>query len=409
MNGRRLSVRDRFYADIDVAKVIGPLDGVAADAVRAALTGMHADRPDGKALSRLDRVAGRWRPVAAHRFPGWAHDLVLDLDGDDDPGKVAARMMAEPLGERPLLLGAGGPYAGIRFNHALGDAWVGGPLFVAALTAAVAGGPAHYPIPPSARLPLLRATARHFGRNPARLVAAARVGRAPRDADAGRAQMPWAPAEAIHWSRSAPGAATALRRWRDAHVPGASIGAVLSAAVSASFDRHLSATARDGLVMLVDARRYLPSGLVVDGNFAAGEYLAPVDRADVRAVHDLMAARLASGRSLAALALHHGRLMVDYRRVPARITSVPVDARPQLTLAYLGRSDAYAGLPWRAGHAERTMIDVVGTTGPQGVTVAVEEFGDVLHATTTYHTNVFDPAAIAAATDAVVGDPAAVL
>ncbi len=39
------------------------------------------------------------------------------------------------------------------------------------------------------------------------------------------------------------------------------------------------------------------------------------------------------------------------------------------------------------------------------VTVALEELGGSLHVTTTYHACVFDPAAVAAVTEAVAGDP----
>jgi hypothetical protein len=404
----RLTVRDRFWADNEVVKVIGPLSGLTADAVRAALRGMYADRPHAKALSRLDRGAARWRPVPPSGAAAWLSDLVLDLDGDEDADKVAARMLSEPLGARPLLFGAGGPYAAVRLSHAVGDARVAGPLFTTVLAAAAQGGPAAYPFPSRTRLPLLRAAARHLGAQPGRIPAALRVSRPPAGAAGTGERVPWAPGVAHHWARSAVGGAARLRRWRDAQAPGASVGAVLAAAVSAAFRAHLPAPARPGLVMLVDARRYLPAGAVVDGNFAVGEYLAPADPTDPRAVHAELTGRLHAGRSLTMLAAHNVRLLLGGRAAPAP-RDVPRHPRPQLTLTYLGRSDAYAALPWDAGFAGRRMVDLVGPAGPQGVTVAVEEFGDVLHATTTYHGNVFSPAEVAAATAALLGDPAALL
>jgi hypothetical protein len=259
--------------------------------------------------------------VSPAAFPDWADDLVVDLDGDEDPDKVAARMMAEELGERPLLLGAGGPYPSIRFNHALGDARVGGPLFVAALTAAVTGRPARYPFPRPTPLPLLRAAVHQFGRHPARLPAALRICRMPSTVEG--ELVDWAPAEVIHRARSRPGGPVALRRWRDAYAPGTSIGAVLAAAVAASFGRYLPAPGPGGVMMLVDARRYLPAGAVVDGNFAAGDYLAPADPTDPRAVHELVAARLVAGRGLGLLALHHARLLVNGAPAAPVVTAVP--------------------------------------------------------------------------------------
>jgi hypothetical protein len=104
---------------------------------------------------------------------------VIDLAGEDDPEKTAARMLAAPLDGRPLLIGAGGGYPGIRFNHAVGDAAFIDPFFIAVLRAA-AGACARYPFPRSTRLPLLRAAAHHFTRHPGSLFTAARVSRAPR-------------------------------------------------------------------------------------------------------------------------------------------------------------------------------------------------------------------------------------
>jgi hypothetical protein len=406
--GRRLTVRDRYFAGTEVTKIVGPIDAPTADAVRAVLAGMHADRPAAKALSRLDAKGARWRPIPGDRFRDWARDLVIDLAGEDDPEKTTVRMLAEPMGERPVLIGTGGAYPSVRFNHAVGDAAFINPFFVGALTAASTGRGGPYPLPPSTRLPLLRAALHHFSRHPGSLAAAARISRAPRiaaPATVTAPPRPWAPAMVHEVARSEAGAARRLRKWRDAHAPGASLGAVFSAAAAATVRRHLPTPALDGLFMLFDARRYLPPGRIVDGNFVVGEYVPTTDPTDVRAIHATVAERVRAGRSLAVLAVHHAGLVRAGRCAEPVPVTVPPEPRPQLALSYLGRADPYAGLPWLADYPDRTMMSLAAPGGPEAITMAIEEFGDVLHATTTYHANVFDPAAVAAATEALVGEP----
>ncbi|GGK91522.1 hypothetical protein GCM10012284_26750 [Mangrovihabitans endophyticus] len=399
MRGARISARDRFFAAVEVTRIIGPLRTPDADAVRAALAGLHADRPGARVVSRLDLAGGRWRPVPAADAPAWVRNLVIDAGPDADADTTLARLRAEPLGQRPLLFGVGGAYAGLRFNHALGDGRFPAPLMLGVLSAAAAGEPARYPYPSATRLPLLRALGHHLGRRPGRLRAAAGLDRPPSPPATGD-ELPWRPAIAHHWARSQPGAASRLRAWRDRHAPAASIGAVLSAAVTVAFRAHVGPGDRPGVMVLVDSRRYLPDGVSVNGNFVSGQYVAPPDPSDPCAVHEAMSESLRSGRSLTALALHNARLALT--GAPRPPDTVPREPGPHLTLTYVGRADRYANLPWLAGHPQRRLINVVSTAGPQGVTVAVEEFGDVLHATTTFHENVFDPAAMAAATDALV-------
>jgi hypothetical protein len=88
---------------------------------------------------------------------------------------------------------------------------------------------------------------------------------------------------------------------------------------------------------------------------------------------------------------------------------VAAQPRPELTLTYLGRADDYADLPWAAEPSGRRMLDMLTPAGPQAITVAIEELDGVLHATASYHRNVFDPAQVAAAVAAVFTDPADLL
>jgi hypothetical protein len=408
--GGRMSARDRAWLGVDVAKVIGPLSGITGADLRRALVELHARRPDARAVCRVDRARGRWVPIAPADFPAWAERLVLDLDDDLDADEVTRRLFRERLEDRPILLGAGPTYVGFRMSHATGDGRVGDPLFADLLHAADSKRPVR--TVPGTRLPLLTAIARHFGRHPGRLAAGLRVARPSRQTRGARTEgwpeVAWSPEIAHESARSAPDAMARLRQWRAGHAPGVSIGALLLSSVSAAFARHIDALPCPGVVLLVDARRYLPAGRQVDGNFAVGGYLEPADPADPRAVHDAMTAYLRSGRGLAFLALYNAKLVLAGHR-PHRPVTVAARPRPELTLTYLGRADDYADLPWAAEPSGRRMLDMLTPAGPQAITVAIEELDGVLHATASYHRNVFDPAQVAAAVAAVFTDPADLL
>ncbi|GAA0806220.1 hypothetical protein [Spirilliplanes yamanashiensis] len=400
---RRLSTRDASWLGVASGKVVGPLAGITVDGVRRALIDLHAHRPESRVVCRLDAAARRWRPMSRREFAAWAHRLVLDV-GVDDADAVTAQLLREPLGERPVLFAAGGPYAGIAMSHATGDARLGDALFAEILAAATGGRTAWHPYPRPARLPLARAIGHQLVTKPGRLPRALRVARAPRATGGAGA---WTPAVAHHAARSAPGMIAELRRWRDAHAPGISVGSVLFSVVHAAVERVLGPPDPPGLVVLVDARRYLPAGAAVEGNFAWGEHLRPRDPNDPRAVHAEMRDLLGSRRALTLLALHNARAAVR-RDAAVEPQGRATDPRPHLTVTYLGRADAYAPLDW-ADPEKRRLVDVVTPGGPQAVTVALEELGGALHVTTTYHANVFDPAAVAAVTEAVAGDPVELL
>lgn len=405
IGGRRVSTRDASWLAVESAKVVGPLAAVPADAVRRALVQLHAHRPDSRVVCRLDRAGRRWLPMSRRTFAGWVHRLVLEI-GLDDADALTRQLMAEPLADRPVLLVAGGPFAGIKMSHAAGDGRVGDALFAEVLGAATGGRTAWHPYPRPSRLPLARAIGYQLATKPARLPRALRVARAPQPvATTGGAS--WRPAVAHHAARSAPGMIAELRRWRDAHMPGVTVGSMLFAVVHVAVERVLGPPDPPGLVVLVDARRYLPGQVAVEGNFAWGEHLRPADPGDPRAVHAALRDLLGSRRALTMLALHNVAAAVrrDPSPEPQVRAAVP---RPHLTVTYLGRAHPYAPLDW-ADAEKRRLIDVVTPGGPQAVTVALEELGGALHVTATYHANVFDPAAVAAVTETVANDPVELL
>ncbi len=405
---RRLSARDASWLGVESVKVVGPLGGMSADAVRAALIDLHEHRPRSRFVCRLDVRGRRWLPLSRARFAAWVDRLVVPTDPDIDPDAddLAGWLVDDPLGDRPMLVAAGGRFAGFKLSHAAGDARAGDALFAAILGSVTTGRPAYHPYRRPVTVPLLRAAVHQFARRPARLPAAVRITRPPKPVRPVEA-VAWQPRVARHSERSAAGLLPELRRWRDAYAPGVSVGAVLFSAAYAAIAQRLGAPDPHGVVVLLDARRYLPRRAVVEGNFAWGEHLTPADPADPRAMHAAIGDLVRSRRALTMLALHNARALLAPHGTPPAV--VPARPRPHLAVTYLGRADAYAALTWLGAEHDRRLLDVVPPAGPQGVTVALEELGGALHVTTTFHDTVFDPDDVAAAMQALTKDPVGLL
>jgi hypothetical protein len=348
-------LRGRGWLGMDHLRVFGPFDGVTADGLHAAQAPPGAD--------------------AVTRF-----------------------LIGTPLSGRPLLLATDGEFVGARISHALGDGRVVNTLLPELLRATGdAPGPR---LPSPVRLPVLRALLHHFGRHPARLVPAGRVARPPVAADPA---APWQPDVRYVSVRSGSALGT-VRAWRDRHAPGLSAAAVLFAAAPVALARAGLPPKWPGAVVLVDCRRYLPSGAGVGGNFSWGQYIVPDDATDPRAVHRALAAELASGRPLVMLALRTARLGLRLDR-PGPPRGLSTQPRPELTLTHLGRLDAYADLPWKGPPDGYRNISVPTVSGPEALTLSFSELAGALYVNASFHGSTFDPAHVAAAVDLLCHDP----
>jgi hypothetical protein len=248
-----------------------------------------------------------------------------------------------------------------------------------------------------------RAVLHHFGRHPAGLLRAVGVGRPPGPGSG--PTLPWRP-DLRYRSVSSADALGEVRAWRDRYAPGVSAAAVLFAATPVALTRAGLPPRWPGVMVLVDARRYLPAGGTVAGNFAAAQYLRPVDLTDPRAVHDALTAELARGRPLAILARGTARLLVIPGTRPGPPPGrVPVAPRPELTLTHIGRLDAYTDLPWAGPPAGWRNISVPTPAGPAAMTVSLSELAGVLHVNVSYHASTFDPARVDTAVELLCGDP----
>src|SRR3712207_2144798 len=151
--GRRVTARDAAWSPVEFFRVLGPFPAVPVDALRDALIALHAQRPESRFVCRLDRRRGRWRPMPAVAFRRWVDGLIVRGRPDMDADAWARAMHAEVLGDRPMVLAAGGRFGGLRASHTVADARVTDTLLASVLAAATTGRAATYPFPRPARLP----------------------------------------------------------------------------------------------------------------------------------------------------------------------------------------------------------------------------------------------------------------
>lgn len=434
MPGLRMSVRDAGWLPHYQVRVIGPLAGVTPSTVRESLLALHGHDPRHPALCRLDRAARRWVPLGAEEFaaavagnvaqlprkfaqlpgnvaqlPGDVTDLsrdVTQLHGGDrgttGPAVLLRRVLiGQEPDEWPLRVLLHGGFVGIRMSHAVGDGRVLNALVPALLGAA--GSAPHSP--GRTRLPLARASLRYLARDPRRLVMMLAVPRPVLPGTAPDAPLrAWRPDPAAYHVRSREDLLPRLREWRDGHLPGVSVAALLFAATQAAFEESGLAPGHPGLMIQVDARRYLPRTAVVRGNFSAAQYVEPGDPRNPRAVHEALGVAIAAGRPLTTLAVRDLDALRSHRPAAAP-DRVPVDPAPRLTLTHLGRLDHYAALPWACPPEQRVLMSAPTTDGAEGVTVSYAELAGALHVNVTYQRSVFDEAAMCRAADLVCADP----
>lgn len=419
-----MSLRDGSWLRCDHLRVIGPLVGVTTTTVREALTALHALDPGDRAVCRMGgRHGTRWVPVGPVRYQAALAGDVSELDAADiatadvatadvaagggtEPAVVLrGALAAEPLGDRPLRVLLYGGFAGIRVSHAIGD----GRVFSALVPRLFGAGAGTAPSPRPVRLPLARAAVDYFGRDPRRVAALLRVPRpALHEPGPHEPRRPWWPDPGSHYARSAEDLLPRLRDWRAARLPGVSTAAVLFAAARAAFEECGLVPDHPGMMILVDARRYLP-GRVVGGNFSTGEYVEPSDPRDPRAVHEAIGAAVAAGLPLADLALRDLYALRSRWRVPPVPDRVRVHPAPRLILTHVGRLDGFAGLPWACPPADRVLMSAPTPAGAEGVTVSFAELGGAIHVNVTYHRSTFDEASVRRAAELICADPVGLL
>jgi hypothetical protein len=408
MRSRRMTLRERVWLPLEYIRTVGPLTGVTADSLRAALIGLHAADPTHPAVSRLDRDTARWLHLDHDAFVRYVADAVTEVTGADaDPDAMSRRLQAEPRAHHPVRMLVGGGYVAVKVAHVYGDAGPVNVLVRELIRAAAEERPASF-TDDSPQRPLRRGLIKLFALHPVRLRRALRLAAPPvpgtEDAREWQADL------TVRTARSAE-ALRRMRQWRDEHAPGTTTAAITFAAFTGALARLGLDPDRSGGVYLFDARRYVPDGGKITGNFCWGQYLSPADLTDPKAVHDTLKAELATGRILAMMGVRETRIALSGASgwpepYPQVIGGHP---RPRLTFSNQGRHDLLADLPWAVQPADRVNHSVPTLAGPEAVTITTSEMGGVLHLEATFHASTYDPALIERALELVCADPAALV
>ncbi len=406
-----MSVRDADWLAYDHLRVVGPLRGVTAEQIRATLVELHRRHRDHPSVCAIDPVARRWVPSSPADYARLVEqDVAESPPGPDPAAAVLAALLAAPLAGRPLRVVVCGDFVGIRMSHGVGDGRVFNALVPELFGAGAAQRPPRLAFRRPSRLPLAKAALRYFGRDPRRL---GRLATVPRPVlpqpPAEQPRRPWHPDLATYYRRSDGDLVASVRAWRDRELPGVSAAAVLFAATFLAFDEAGLGSENQGVMVLVDARRYLSKSATVDGNFAAAQYLLPADPRDPRAIYEAMGAAVSAGRPLTSLGLRDLLAWRGRHTTPAPPDSVRVHPHPELSLTHIGRMDGYGRLPWAVPAGERQFISAPTPGGPEGVTISFAEMGGAIHLNTAFHRSTFAEEPVRRAIDLVCADPVTLL
>jgi O-antigen/teichoic acid export membrane protein len=408
MSTTSLTLHERAWLPLEYIRTVGPLTGITADRIRAALIGLHAADPKHRAVSRLDRGGARWLHMDAPTFEAYVREAVTDLgDSPADFDAMTRRLQAEPRAHHPVRFLVGGGYVAMKVSHAYGDAGPVNTLLREVVRAAGEERAAQLP-PMRRRFALPRAWWNQFGRSPARWRDALKMARTPHF-ETGELR-PWTADLTVETARSAD-VLGKMRVWRDQYAPGVTTSAITFAAFTAALRELGLRPDESGATFLADARRYLGKGDTVDSNFCFGPWLAPASLTDPMAIHRTLKAELATGGMLTMMLLRETKLAVTGapglpEPYPAE---APAEPRVRLTFSNQGRHDVLADLPWAMEAAQRVNQSVPTRGGPEGITLTTSEMGGVLHLEATFHASTYDPAMVARALELVCTDPAALI
>jgi O-antigen/teichoic acid export membrane protein len=418
-----LTLRERAWLPLEYIRTVGPLTGVTAARLRAALIGLHASDPTHRAVSRLDRSGARWLHMDQAAFAAYVQEAVTDLgDRPVDFDAMTRELLAEPRAHHPVRILVGGGYVAMKVAHAYGDAGPVNTLLRELIRAAGEERAASIPPQQRHRTALPMAFWNQF-KAPSRWRDALKMSRTPHMETVN--PRPWTAALTVETARSAD-VLGKMRAWRDEYAPGVTTSAITFAAFAAALRELGLDPDMSGATFLADARRYLDKNVGIDSNFCFGPYLqfssttepAATDGAvagtgmtDPAAIHKALKAELATGGMLTMMLLRESKIMVT--GAPGMPDDYPDEAasepKPRLTFSNQGRHDVLADLPWAIESAYRVNESVPTLNGPEGITLTTSEMGGVLHLEATFHASTYDPALIARALQLVCTDPAALI
>lgn len=386
----RLLGRDLLSAGARVSVELAPLDVPDRATVVAAVRGLIGMGAHARAGRTLGKTRWRYDPdVLDAQAERMVRPLPAEFTGDS--GLPRLREAVEP--DLPFTVFLGDDRASLCIDHRLGDGFLS-----VMLTAGVLAGRGAPAVFSSARDqdPLMAAIAATFGRHPRR--AAELIGDRLRE----RSATPTGPTvPAARGSLDLVSATMdgetfrSLAAWSRGRVPPTL--AMLFALREAL--RRTGIPVMDEGSILVDLRRYLPSGRSTLGNFVVGHPVsaaAGLDAAGARLRRDLHV-----GRPLAALTV--GLLARGWRGRP--LARVPAAARP--IVSDMGFLRALEPLPWAEDDAVvRVSVDPAGRNGITALTSVLKRR---LNVSVSFDGSLYDRDLVAAACDLLCRDPKGLL
>lgn len=383
--GRDL-LSDGVRVSVELAPLIVPERETVVRAVRE-LIGMGAAARAGRTFRD-----GRWYYDAGD-LDAQAERMVqpLPLEYSGDPGLPRLREAA--AADLPFTVFLGEDRASLCIDHRLGDGFLSVMLTAGAL--ALRGAPAVFATADD-RNPLSAALAATFGRHPDRIAALLRdrwttrrpVYTGPTVAGGrGRLDLVTGTMDAATFR--------SLAEWSKGRVPPTL--AMMFALREAL--RRSGIPVMDEGGILVDLRRYLPSGRATLANFVVGHPVSVtdgIDAAGARFHRDLHV-----GRPLAALS--SGLLTRSWRRPGA--ATVPAAASP--IVSDMGFLRALEPLPWASDEpVVRVSVDPAGRNGITALTAVLRRR---LNISVSYDSSLWEREAVAAACDLLRRDPKGLL
>lgn len=406
---RHMSWSSRGFVNQLSAGVYENLDLPSADQIRSALIRVYEVQPENRVFYRIrTEPKPAWLPVGPSELDAYCEQVVRDVGEEPGVGPSAAAeaAMRVSLDGLPFRIDTSPSRFSITLDHSTGDGRFLTWLIAAIILTGRDGDVAHLRQPAGVRLPLARALANFYGRDPRRVW---RTLRQPRLAPT---FFPPSPGEhlgevGVVTDSTSLGSLDELRRWRNAEQPEAALSGLVTAGLARSLASAGIALASSGVTIILDARRYLPPNTAVNGVFVSNAYLEPEDVFDPTSVSRDLFEAIESGRPLATLARD------NLRKVLSDSSAAP-EARPsrptaRLTVSHVQRPLPYEALPWRGGAAHACIAGAAEPGGSIGLSVVVTELAGRLHLSAIFRKNALPRPAIVRALDGLCRDPIGVL
>jgi hypothetical protein len=374
---RRVELHNRPWDGIVTASLIRGLDkALTPELLRGTLRRLHALDPLSPPVCRVEGSPRSWVAVAEAEIDAWLERIVVDERGraTEDSQMTLQRVLNEPLGAAPRRIIVGDGYLAFHSNHVIGDGtynW--GQLAVGLIGMAVSGdSPEALARHPYRVSPLVRAgmhtLLRHPTRETWREAAVRQETPMPARAVAGEGKTG---ALSIVSRVSEPGLPNVLRSWRDETLAGTSIAAITTAAARMALEAEGAVKPTTDSVVVFNARRYLPPGVPVTGNFSGALRLTDPRCRDPRALGEEIERDIRLALPLVSMLAVAARTALP----PKRRIRIDPPSRGPVTLTHMGALYGLQELPWTAPEHERQVLMGGWPAGETGITLSTFEQG----------------------------------